>query len=188
MRHWVEKLKAEKKEQILILLLAGILLLVIAIPTQEGQEENAVQTETGEQERAQASRVETRAEQLEERLMRILSHVEGIGKTEVMITLRSNGRRIVEKDLEHSEGKEESSGEGDSTSTSELADNESTVFMRDAQGSESPYVTEELEPEIEGVLVIAQGAGNPAAVTEITEAVMALFGVEAHKIKVMKME
>ena len=45
-----------------------------------------------------------------------------------------------------------------------------------------------MKPEIEGVLVIAQGAGDSAKAAEITEAVMALFGVEAHKIKVMKMK
>ena len=40
---------------------------------------------------------------------------------------------------------------------------------------------------IRGVLVVAQGGGDPVIVQNITEAVMALFGIEAHKIKVMKM-
>lgn len=53
---------------------------------------------------------------------------------------------------------------------------------------ETPYVSEALEPEIDGVLVIAQGADSQQTISEITQAVMALFGVEAHKIKVMKME
>lgn len=43
-------------------------------------------------------------------------------------------------------------------------------------------------PEIRGVLVVAQGGGDPVAVQQIQEAVMALFRVEAHKIKVMKMK
>ena len=46
---------------------------------------------------------------------------------------------------------------------------------------------EELEPEIQGVVVVAEGGDNPVVVQNITEAVMALFGVEVHKIKVMKM-
>ena len=48
-------------------------------------------------------------------------------------------------------------------------------------------MTETLEPEISGVLVVAEGGGRIKTVQEITDAVMALFGVEAHKIKVMKM-
>ena len=40
--------------------------------------------------------------------------------------------------------------------------------------------------EIEGVVVIADGGDNAVVVQNITEAVQALFGVEAHKIKIMK--
>ena len=38
-----------------------------------------------------------------------------------------------------------------------------------------------------GVLVLAQGADSAVVKKDITDAVMALFGLEAHKIKVMKM-
>ena len=131
---------------------------------------------------------EERTRRLENRLKTILSKVEGIGKTEVMLTLKSDGKRMIEKDLEESQGKEENQEENGASASDQSSSRESTVYQRDAQGNELPYVTEELEPEIAGVLVIAQGAGNAAVVSEITEAVMALFGVEAHKIKVMKME
>ena len=46
----------------------------------------------------------------------------------------------------------------------------------------------ELEPEVEGVIVIALGCGNASVKQNILEAVQALFPVEAHKIKIMKME
>ena len=42
--------------------------------------------------------------------------------------------------------------------------------------------------EVTGVLVAAQGGDDPENVRNITEAVMALFHIEAHKIKVMKMK
>ena len=114
--------------------------------------------------------------------------MEGIGKTRVMLTLKSEGRKIVEKDVEQSDRTEGNSEENQNSQAEEHSTNESTVLQRDAVGNETPYITEELEPEISGVLVIAQGAGNAQTVSEITDAVMALFGVEAHKIKVMKME
>lgn len=43
------------------------------------------------------------------------------------------------------------------------------------------------EMEITGVLIAAQGADNPVTVQNIQQAVMALFQIEAHKIKIMKM-
>ena len=44
-----------------------------------------------------------------------------------------------------------------------------------------------LEPEIEGVAVAAQGAGNPEVVREIMNTVSVLYDVPVHKIKVVKM-
>lgn len=182
-KRWMEKIGSFKKEQILILVLAGALLLVIAIPT-ETPEEETIQSEPV----VEAAAADSRAKELESRLQQILEQVEGVGKTKVMLTLKSEGRKIVEKDLEQAQGKEES-GQGESGVLSEESSNsEATVYEKDSRGNETPYVTEELEPEIAGVLVIAQGAGDSAVVCGITEAVMALFGIEAHKIKVMKME
>ena len=53
-------------------------------------------------------------------------------------------------------------------------------------GNKSLYLSE--ETEITGVLIAAEGAGDPVTVQNIQQAVMALFQVDAHKIKIMKME
>ena len=44
------------------------------------------------------------------------------------------------------------------------------------------------ETEVRGVLVAAEGASDPVVVQKIQQAVMALFQIEAHKIKIMKMK
>lgn len=184
MGEFLQKIKSCNKNQILILFLTGVLLLIIAIPTEQKEQEQSSESAA----QMQTVSEQTKAQELETKLEQILSHVSGIGRAEVMITLKSEGRRIIEKDVEFSEGKEESAQESDTIITSQRTQAESTVYEKDVQGNESPYVTEELAPEISGVLVIAQGAGNAGVAAEITEAVMALFGVEAHKIKVMKMD
>lgn len=50
------------------------------------------------------------------------------------------------------------------------------------------YDTASKELTVTGVLVVTRGADNSVVVQNITEAVQALFQVEAHKIKVMKMK
>ena len=55
-------------------------------------------------------------------------------------------------------------------------------------GEESPYVVQIHSPAVEGVVVVAQGAGSGKKEKEIIEAIQALFPIEPHKIKVMKME
>ena len=42
--------------------------------------------------------------------------------------------------------------------------------------------------QVTGVLISAQGGENPVTVYKIQQAVMALFQVEAHKIKIVKMK
>lgn len=44
------------------------------------------------------------------------------------------------------------------------------------------------EMTISGVLIAAEGADQPVIVQNIQQAVMALFQIEAHKIKIMKMK
>ena len=42
--------------------------------------------------------------------------------------------------------------------------------------------------QVTGVLISAEGGGDPVVVREIQEAVMALFQIDAHKIRIMKMK
>lgn len=178
MKKWVGK----EREKILILLLAGVLLLVVAIPTDSTtkQEEPVIQTEG-----MKVYGTESKEELLEKKLEEILRTVNGIGEVKVMITLKSDGRKMVEKDERTS-----SSGSVTGTENGVLQENfeEDTVFQRDSSGNEIPYVAETAEPEVAGVIVAAQGADHGAVAAEIMEAVMALFGTDAHKIKVMKMK
>ncbi len=187
MKEWLGKIKSLKKDPIMILLLAGVLLLVISLPS-ETQPQPEILPQTREKETEAVTEDPFGVAELENRLKRILAQVDGIGRAEVMLTLKSGGKNIVEKDLEQSRGEEVGGNEGNSGNSSEIKSNESTVYQKDSYGNETPYIMEKLAPEIDGVLVIAQGAGNASITNEITEAVMALFNVPAHKIKVMKMK
>ena len=43
-------------------------------------------------------------------------------------------------------------------------------------------------PQVEGVLVVCEGAGVGTVSKNITDAIEVLFGIEPHKIKVVKMK
>lgn len=71
------KLLGNKKNQWLILLLVGILLVVIAIPTKSGTKEKSV-----------VDSKNWSTSDTEQRLENILSQMQGIGEVHVMITYR----------------------------------------------------------------------------------------------------
>ena len=113
----------------------------------------------------------------------------GVGRVDVMITLRASAQKVVEKDApSRSQRVEETDSQGGSRTTEENEKEEATVYEEGEDGIRTPYVIQELEPAVEGVIVIAEGGGNPTVKQNILEAIQALFPVEAHKIKIMKME
>ena len=144
-----------KKENLGVLLLVGLLLLVIALPTRQ-ENENTI-TEENTQETDQSLQEQDWQTKMEERL------VEGVGKVEVFLTCEGTQEKVVEKDETE------------------------TVYERDSRGNQTPYVSAEIYPQVTGVLVVAQGGDDPVVIQNIQEAVQVLFQVEAHKIKVMKM-
>lgn len=174
------------KNQWLIILLSGVLLMVIALPTNQEQTEQP--KEEVPQQVTDSDRWGDYEKQVESQLEEALSMVEGVGKVRVLVTLAGTGEIVVEKDVPQTQSQvQEEDKSGGTRTTKENSWQESTVYT-EKDGGSTPYVIKELAPEIEGVCVIAQGGGNSAVVAEVSEAVQALFPVEVHKIKVMKMK
>lgn len=122
----------EKGSKYIIWVLLGILVLVMLIPVGEN-----TKTDTG---------IETEAVsqgELEEKLKKVLSAMEGVGDAEVMITTKESKTDLFSESDE--------------------------------------------EGEVLGVVVVAEGAGTPKVDAKILDAVEALFGIEVHKISIVKM-
>ena len=63
---------------------------------------------------------------------------------------------------------------------------EKTVLVENSSRDSSPYIIQEKEPEIEGIVIVCEGGYDSVIKREITDAVSALFSIESHKIKIMK--
>ena len=200
---WKKKLT---KENMAVVALLGLLLMVIAIPadrfsgdvqenagkdTREGTLTAQEGMETGEAADGgdAASGGEGYAKRMEEELQELLSAMEGVGEVKVMITIRDSGEQVVEKDVPSESGWVSETDSAGGTRESESArQEESTVYITDSEGNRTPYISQTTQPEIEGVTVVAQGGGDALIQKNITEVIQALFDIEAHKIKVVKMK
>lgn len=187
LRKAAEWIRGRKKEQLLISVLLLGLFLVIMMPVKETDEMKETQKE--EETLPQTPAEEAAAKQMERQLVETLSQVEGVGEVKAAVTLETSGKRVVEKDVPVSTSDtSQTQGGGESQESFSSDSQEETVYERDSDGNETPYVVQETTPEIRGVVVVAKGGGDPVIQRQIQEAVMALFHVEAHKIKVMKMK
>lgn len=194
--HFLEKKKWRqlKKSDWAVMGLVGVLLLVLALPTGEHKEKEGMLLEQKTEEKEQGKEAAGQqysdveyAGYLEERLKQVLGQMEGVGRVEVMITVSDKGERVVEKETAQTGTvTTETDQAGGSRSISEQTSEETAIYTE--IGSESaPYVRKELLPKLEGVVVVAEGGGDPSVVSNISEAVKALLPIEAHRIKVVKM-
>ena len=189
---WSEKLRklGNGRQRLLILFLAGLLLVVLSIPVKEKGPADSIQTqETQTQGMSGDGEIETYRKNMEKTLVEVLRKIDGVGEVSVMITLKSTGEKVVEKDQNHSSDTvEETDSAGGSRTTQSQNSEKSSIYTQSGQGTQDPYVKKELVPETEGVLIVADGGDDPVVVENLTEAVRALFGIEAHKIKIVKRE
>lgn len=202
MEKWKRMCGKIGKDRFLILIIGGLLLLVITYPLpssaknetpsgQRGQNPGSVSAgEKAEDEsRAYTETAGGYEEKTEAHLAGILSSMNGAGKVRVFISFADSGVSVVEKDVSYTRSNEERNGESAGNNTTLNTENsEKTVYTVDEGGNEIPFVSKTCAPKVEGVLVVAQGGGNQILQQEMKEAIMALFGIEEHKIKVVKMK
>ena len=187
MQYFMQKIKEKKlkRSDWLILVLAGILILIIALPTDTKGKKQA--EETKENLSKETDTMEASKDEIERKLEAILEKIDGAGEVKVMITYQDSGTQVVEKDKNTSANSvEESDSTGGVRSTKEQQLQESTVYD-EADAGNTPFVSKELLPKVEGILIVASGGDNQKVKQNISEAVLALFQVEAHRIKIVKM-
>lgn len=179
--------KMAVRDKLVLLVLTGILLLVIAWPISGDNNQAKVSEPPTNQALASANATDDYTQAMEQRLTSILENIDGAGKVQVMITLKSTAEQVIEKDESYSESRSTSdaSGNGSNVISDSVNRSESTIYSSSSGGN--PYVVKEIQPEIEGILVVAEGADNDTTINEITYAVQVLFDVPVHKIKVVKM-
>lgn len=188
---FLDKIKL-KKENMIVIALIGILLLVVSIPTgnKTAEETDMVQvkqelTETGKE---ISKTDDDYVSALENRVEDFLINMEGVGEAQVMITLKASEEFIVEKDIPTIRNSiTETDSTGGSRNTNDMQSQEETVYTINENGDKIPYVIQTKEPEIEGITIAAQGGGNPIVQKNISDVIQALFHIEVHKIKVVKM-
>lgn len=191
LRKWCrEKLT---RENMIVLALSGILLMVIALPSGKSEKEGDGEPKSGLSDSQagimeESERTGTDEEELERRLEEFLSCMEGAGTVKVMLTFSSTEEQVVEKDSPYTSSQtSENDSAGGSRSIVQREQEQSTVYTTDREGNQVPYVKKTLSAAVEGVTVLAQGGDSWAVKKNITDVIEALFGIEAHKIKVAKL-
>jgi stage III sporulation protein AG len=125
---------------------------------------------------------------LEQKLKNIYEMVEGAGNVSVMVTL-SHGKEIViaENIQKRESAVSERDANGGSREQNELDEKGEKIIISGSDGSR-PLVLKEMEPVVEGVIIVAQGGDNIFIKDAFVKATVTALGVEPHKVQVLKMK
>lgn len=205
----IQKLMKMGKDRYVLLFLVGIMCVVIAsvLETQEKKQstnadgaadERQAQagtqsTKQGAQDRPAADEASVGSasmlyysEYFETHLEEMLSKMEGVGKVCVVVTLQSSEELILERNNPYNRKTDEQTRDGEQSMTTEIQSDSQVVFYENEQGRQTPIVIRRSAPAVKGIVVLAQGADQPGVSEKITQLLMALFGIDGHKIKVAK--
>lgn len=186
---WLSELKKIGFLRLGLLVVAVIILIICSLPQNQSSNLNQAQSVGSSLDTDGDTSLFSYEHELEKRLEQILGGMEGITSVDVMITLSATSEKVLEKSIQLEENKQEiEKGSGESLEksvTSSLNKKNEALLTGNTSGS-MPYIIKEMSPSIQGVVVAAKGNITQTKIREISEAVQALFGIEAHKIKVIE--
>lgn len=185
------KWNRDKWEKAAIFILLGVFFLLIATPASKFSSKNKNKPYINEAAKEVTIEKNIKNDEyisrLENKLEQTIGGMEGAGKVEVMITLKDNGEKILDKDRPYESEKTLLHEDGKESESSNIKSEQQTVLV-EQEGNTTPIVIQEKYPEIEGVVIVCEGGENTVLALHIKEAVQALFSIDAHKIVVCKLK
>lgn len=199
LEYFKKLLKNEKSnkmgENLIILIIIGVI-IIIAGSTLFGEGEKSKKDIAGKKvenkldektEEVSVIGVNDEKTDLEKDIENILSKINGAGKVEVMVTYLS-GREIVPySDVKKSDEMTDEKDSAGGTRKINQSSYESQIAYEDSgSGVKKPIILKELLPQVKGVVVVADGAGDPVVKECLINAVRVLLDVPVHKIQVFE--
>ena len=109
-------------------------------------------------------------EDTERRMEELLGRMDGVGRVQVMLTLKNGPELELAED----------------TDADERGQRRETVTLGRGSGTQDVVVTRERYPSYQGAVVVCEGAGDAAVRLALTEAVSALTGLSADRISIVQ--
>lgn len=162
---------ALKYKYVLLMVAVGVVLMLLpSFGSERGQDPPG---------KMGASQSAYSVEQTQERMEKMLSEMDGVGKARVMLTVASGSQYVYQDDRELSYSGSAGAPEDYSSVT------ETVLLNRSGSGQEA-LQTQEIYPSYVGALVVCDGAGNAGTVLKVKEAVSVLTGLGTDRISVVK--
>lgn len=171
-----QKLKATKYTEYILAGVLGLVVIVIFLSSCSTKSKNkSASTEKTATNTENESSVLSYSEALEHKLENVLESVKGCSNVKVMVVAESSPTIVLAEQIE-----EKTTGSGENKVITKYP-----VYVENGS-SKTPMILYQTAPKVNGVLIVAKGAGNAAVKLKIITALQALLGIDASKIEVLE--
>ena len=167
----LKRLKLSKKN--IVLVAVAVICIFVLVLGELSANESKVSGE--ENEKLIASEY---IKKTEKQLENIISGIEGVGDTEVMITLDSCYENVFAKGYSSKLQQDETELKNDSE--------EEYIILKKGSNNEESLIVKVYEPQVKGVAVVCEGGDDVNVKAAVTETVCSLFNISSAKVSVSK--
>lgn len=125
--------------------------------------------------------------QLEAKMYRLVTSIEGVGRTEVLVTLENGAEYVyASEEKKNTDVTQDYSGE-EVKKLHEKDNSESSYILVDGSDGKEALVRTRLEPTVRGIVVVCDGADDIAVQARVIQAVTTALDVSSAQVCIVKM-
>lgn len=186
------KKKIENLIFFVVILIVTIIMINIIWNGDKNKSNKEIQNDTSKQlANTNTSSIEVSSNttnELEIKLEEILSKIQGVGEVKVFINYSESNEIIPMYNQNTKTSNTEETDTSGGTRKIEKTDSQKEIIYEESDGEKTVITQKVVEPQIEGAIITAKGAGSAEVKTSIIQAVEAVTGLATHKIQVFEME
>ncbi len=176
-----EILKGDKKLKFIMLLgIAGIIIIAITsfIPNKKPQQQTDTKEQTMEEYKAL----------LEQEVMELVTSINGVGKANIMVTLKNGVEYVYAK--EEKQNTDKTNGAMGDEQTIQQRDNyeQKTILVEDSNGRKTALIRTRLEPTVKGVVIVCEGGDDVIIQEKVIDAVKTALGIGSNNVCVTRLK
>ncbi len=176
---------------VVILIVTIVIINIIWNGDKDSSNDKGVQNDTSKQlassDKSSLEVSSNTSNQLEIKLEEILSKIQGVGEVKVFINYSESNEIIPMYNESTQTSNTEETDTSGGTRTIEETDSQKEIIYEESDGEKTVITQKVVEPQIEGAIITAKGAGSAEVKTSIIQAVEAVTGLATHKIQVFEM-
>lgn len=130
---------------------------------------------------------ETFCRQTEEKIYNLVSSIQGVGEAQVWVTLESGAEYVyLQEEIRNTDTTKDYDSEGVKT-LREKDNSEQKYILVNKNGEEQPLLQKQLEPTVQGVVIVCEGAGSAQVNEQVVNAVTCALGISSNRVYVAQL-